>query len=70
MEEMKKEENKEGQSTIVKTKISDEMNKFDVYGSVFNLPSRYEVTKPLGSGAYGWVVQSKDLKKGVDIAIK
>lgn len=40
-------------TNIVKTKLSDDLNKFDVYGTIFTLPARYEVTKPLGSGAYG-----------------
>lgn len=43
----------EDEINVVKTKINDDMNSFDVYGSIFNLPNRYEVTMPLGSGAYG-----------------
>jgi hypothetical protein len=43
----------EPDKNIVKTKINDEMDKYDVYGSIFSMPIRYEVTKPLGSGAYG-----------------
>jgi len=60
----------EPDKNIVKTKINDEMDKYDVYGSIFSMPIRYEVTKPLGSGAYGWVVQAIDHKKGIDVAIK
>lgn len=70
MEESKKTSSSEGENSITKTKINDEMTKFDVFGSVFNLPNRYDVTKPLGSGAYGWVVLAKDNKKTMEVAIK
>jgi len=46
-------EEKKSESKITKTKINDEYNKFDVFGSIFTLPNKYEVLKPLGSGAYG-----------------
>lgn len=62
MEKSKEDSTTEEEFIIKKTKVNDEINKFDVYGSVFTLPVRYEVTKPLGSGAYGWVVQWQDLK--------
>lgn len=46
-------ESNEEDVEVIKTKISEDLNSFDVYGSIFNLPVRYEVTMPLGSGAYG-----------------
>lgn len=64
------EEEKKSQKTITKTPINEDYNKFDVFGSVFVLPVRYEVTKPLGSGAYGCVAEADDLKKGTKVAIK
>jgi serine/threonine protein kinase len=70
MEDNTKEEDYKDASNITKTKINEEMNKFDIYGSIFNVPNRYEVNKPLGSGAYGWVVQASDQKKGEEVAIK
>ena len=36
----------------------------------FKLPPRYEVIKPLGSGAYGLVVSAKDTKKDIEVAVK
>ena len=33
----------------------------------FKLPPRYEIIKPLGSGAYGLVVSAKDTKKDINI---
>lgn len=60
----------EDEINVVKTKINDDLNSFDVYGSIFNLPNRYEVTMPLGSGAYGWVVKATDSKKNAEVAIK
>lgn len=36
----------------------------------FKLPPRYEIIKPLGSGAYGLVVSAKDTKKDIDVAVK
>jgi hypothetical protein len=53
MEDGKATKSDEVDQGIVKTKIDENTNQFDVYGSVFTLPKRYEVTKPLGSGAYG-----------------
>lgn len=55
---------------ITKTKLNDEYDKYDVYGSIFTLPVRYEVIKALGSGAYGWVAMAKDNKKDKFVAIK
>lgn len=47
---------------ITKTKLNDEYDKYDVYGSIFTLPIRYEIIKALGSGAYGCVALAKDNK--------
>lgn len=55
---------------ITKTKIDDEYDKFDVYGSIFSLPIRYQIIKALGSGAYGCVALAKDCKKNKHVAIK
>lgn len=36
----------------------------------WKLPARYEVTQPLGQGAYGQVCQAQDREKDVSVAIK
>ena len=41
-----------------------------VLGTIFYLDSRYEVVDPVGSGAYGVVVQALDTFTGAQVAIK
>lgn len=57
---------------ITMTEIDEENNRWDVNGTIFNLPKRYEVFEVLGSGAYGTVVNANDTKKGKEqkVAIK
>lgn len=57
---------------VIKTKINDEYNMWDVHGTKFTLPIRYEVKEACGSGAYGTVVSAFDTKKGreKEVAIK
>ena len=59
-------------SSVKKTEIDDETNSFEVGGTIFTLPKRYEVYETLGSGAYGTVVAANDTKKGKEqkVAIK
>jgi serine/threonine protein kinase len=59
-------------SKITKKEIDEETVSFDVNGTIFNLPKRYDIIEVLGSGAYGTVVSAWDTKKGKEqkIAIK
>ena len=41
-----------------------------VFGISFNLDKRYELTEPLGSGAYGVVCEAYDHVSGEKVAIK
>jgi serine/threonine protein kinase len=59
-------------SEITKSMHSKTHTKWNCIGVDFILPSRYEVTEMLGSGAYGTVVQAIDTKYNDDtkVAIK
>jgi serine/threonine protein kinase len=56
-------------SKVIKTELDEEHNQFDVNGTMFNLPKRYEVIEALGSGAYGTVVSANDTKKGKEMKV-
>lgn len=43
---------------------------FNVRGTLFEVPSRYELTRPIGQGAYGIVCSARDLVTGQNVAIK
>lgn len=57
---------------LIKTTADGQKTIWDCKGCLFNLPSRYQLKKFLGSGAYGLVVSAVDTKKGKNapIAIK
>lgn len=67
MDKSKKEETK-----VTMKEVDDEINRWDVNGTIFNMPKRYEVIEALGSGAYGTVVSANDTKKGKEqkVAVK
>jgi serine/threonine protein kinase len=50
----------------------EEKKVYKIMGSRFELPKRYEVIDPMGSGAYGVVIAAKDTSETEDnlIAIK
>lgn len=57
---------------VVKKELNEEYNQWNVHGTCFTLPKRYEVKETCGSGAYGTVVSALDTKKGreKEVAIK
>lgn len=51
---------KKNEEEVKKQGTSGEMNNYMVLGSKFEVDKRYEIIDPVGSGAYGVVVASKD----------
>lgn len=48
----------------------DGIQKYEIYGYNFELPSRYEPIKMIGKGTYGAVVSATDKETGKGVAIK
>lgn len=55
-------EKKGSQEEVKKQESSGDKNTYMVLGSKFEVDKRYEIIDPVGSGAYGVVVASKDLE--------
>ena len=51
-------------------KTSNNVSRYSVFGSKFELDARYDVLEPIGQGAYGVVVAAKDTKTGDMVAVK
>ena len=52
------------------SKDGDEIRTFRVAATVFQIPSRYQLIRPVGSGAYGVVISALNTDNGKKVAIK
>jgi mitogen-activated protein kinase 1/3 len=55
---------------MLSSSSSDDIQTFKVAATVFQIPKKYELIRPIGSGAYGVVISALDTETGRKCAIK